>query len=93
MRPIDADALRDKLQEECSECGNCSYYNPDGNCHSYMMLNILEEDAPTIDAVPEVLRAEWRIEGILPICSNCDGASPNTFRYCPHCGAKMTAEN
>lgn len=102
MRLIDADALRDKLHEECAECGNCSYYNPDGNCHIYMMLDILEEDALTIDAEP-ARHGRWEEKPYknypaysVMRCSECGWfihksklRNSDKFNFCPNCGAKM----
>lgn len=93
MRPIDADALLKKLND------NSIAYNAYVN---YFVLN-----APTVYAMP-VIHAHWIScenetgEGSNTYkCSTCGeiqmiiSGTPkdNGWKYCPHCGAKMDEEN
>ena len=93
MRPIDADALLKKLND------NSIAYNAYVN---HFILN-----APTVYAMP-VIYAHWipceneTGEGSNTYkCSTCGeiqmiiSGTPkdNGWKYCPHCGAKMDEEN
>ena len=100
MRPIDADEIYKELQEECAECGNCSEMNPDGNCHIYMMMEILES---ATELLPEEIGgAEWIECGVggTVKCSRCQFTDffakrdrVMLFKYCPACGAFMKEGN
>lgn len=71
------------------------------NFHSYLIVDMLKE-APVIEAEP-VRHGEWsayRIngyDGLHPVyetqCSLCGGYARFTYRFCPHCGAKMDGGN
>lgn len=60
------------------------------------------KEAPAVDAEP-VRHGEWsnyRIngyDGLHPVyetqCSLCGGYARFTYRYCPHCGARMDGGN
>ena len=86
MRLIDADALIDKYQSEFSI-----------DVFRYEILEDLNE-APTVEAVP-VVHGHWINCMNYPLrCSNCgiivDSVNGipwanKSFKYCPHCGAKM----
>ena len=89
MRPIDADALSEKL---CKT----TIFIKDGEVFQRMI-----NDAPTVSA--EAVQREWTItltddgfggENTHLICSVCGSeplawSSRKFFRYCPSCGAKM----
>lgn len=90
MRPIDADALKTKIQKikaEALEHG----FAPESVCGD-ILLNFLD-NAPTIEAKP-IVHAHWNADGR---CTNCGGYAPffayadDWFetKYCPHCGAQM----
>lgn len=81
MRPIDADALTERIKY-CIDQGM-------GASRAYMFMHMIE-DAPTVD---NVVHGVW-VDGVdrYKRCSVCgfneivDGYS----NYCPNCGAKMT---
>lgn len=101
MRPIDADALMEKMKHRWERFGRES----DCIC--------LIEDAQTIDAVP-VVHGYWRPHPLgytsnlvkyeeWDVCSNCgigtkrrnmtdDFFEEYSYSYCPWCGAKMKGE-
>ncbi len=93
-RYIDADILRDKIDEWLDSVGSCTI----GKGLSYYgeLLGCIE-DTPTAD-VEEVRHGEWiyQISDLFPAdstkeCNQCH-ARQNLFcddEYCPHCGAKM----
>lgn len=96
MRPIDADALKTKIQKikaEALEHG----FAPKSVCGD-ILLNFLD-NAPTIEAKP-IIHAHWKwvkIEDVdsyfeLAECSNCRGQSAREYPYCRHCGAQMDEE-
>ena len=91
MRPIDADALKTKIQKikaEALEHG----FAPESVCGD-ILLNFLD-NAPTIEAKP-VVRAHWEPKSYYYICSNCgedafwDLDDDLSYLYCPFCGAQM----
>ena len=104
MRPIDADALKNRLEDLRSYTmlgEGCLYYDGETNALSIAILNIV--NAPTVDAVP-VKHGRW-IDAIIPngdknlpiiVCDQCNTFFPLAFgdshRYCPNCGAKMDGE-
>lgn len=52
-------------------------------------------DLPTADVVPNI-HGSWRNSGVpgsmLYVCSRCGfDTGAYSFRYCPHCGARMDA--
>lgn len=67
------------------------------NFHSFLIVDMIE-DAPGCGAEP-VRHGEWsdyRIngyDGLHPVyetqCSLCGGYARFTYRFCPHCGARM----
>lgn len=94
MRPIDADALMEKMKHRWERFGRES----DCIC--------LIEDAPTIEAVPVVHgewsnRRTWTHDGEW-YCTACDREitiymgekrGNDRYKYCPNCGARMRYEN
>lgn len=103
MRPIDADALKDKLQQHHDfyvmawggfgkmPIGEKKRVDEITNCIAEVV------NAPTI----EPKRGEWIVRDDNAYCSEC-GASEDTFiygseywhglglsHYCPNCGARM----
>lgn len=88
MRLIDADALKEEIRKRIRHLRNY-----EGAAICLKALN----DAPTIDAAPDILRAEWILSrndlGMADVrfaeCSNCEEVSSPVYRYCPHCGARM----
>lgn len=101
MRLIDADALRDKLQEEIDKAIP-PFDDVIGSirCGVRLARNIVE-DEPTVDAVP-VRHGKWIHEVRYTIdslhsyqqyrCSECDMTYITNTKYCPNCGARMDAE-
>lgn len=96
MRPIDADALQDQVQqkkqptiasERCREGFNDAITRVKSMIHS----------APTVDAAP-VVRGRWiemrgpegELEGW--IHTKCGRSTFEASSYCPTCGAKMDWE-
>lgn len=41
----------------------------------------------------QVKRGEWGFDGFCWTCSECDMYGVKTYKYCPHCGAKMKSED
>lgn len=93
MRPIDADALKIKIQKikaEALEHG----FAPESICGD-ILLNFLD-NAPTIEAKP-VVHAHWKYYKSASIeffqCSRCgEPVVSDEYSYCPHCGAQMDEE-
>lgn len=91
MRPIDADALKDRLQALAYDDWN------QGVCTSwadaYREVAEMVEDQTTIEAVP-VVHGRWIDNDIDPeawnFCSVCGEQAIDLFDYCPNCGASMT---
>ena len=96
MRPIDADALKEKI-EQCGGEGTIARY-----CKR-VLAECLDNDAPTIDAVP-VVHGRWvKMTGMMPPeyvghykCSVCQWHESHhsnimeyKYQFCPNCGAKM----
>lgn len=71
------------------------------NFHSYLIVNTIKE-VSAVDAEP-VRHGEWSdykingYDGLHPAyetqCSLCGKYARFTYRYCPHCGAKMDGGN
>ena len=85
MRLIDADALKNKLCEDCF--GDCTR-----DCYEAHLI----KTAPTIQAEP-VRRGRWtrfyyREADFSINCSLCDNPVIWRSPYCPNCGAKMDGE-
>lgn len=67
------------------------------NFHSFLIVDMIK-DAPSCGVKP-VRHGEWsnyRIngyDGLHPVyetqCSLCGGYARFTYRFCPHCGARM----
>lgn len=102
MRPIDADALLENLDEACGDLD--LQYNSE-----YEKLVHYIESQPVLDFAP-VMNAEW-IDEIEPNavtasgrevhvfrCSACDFTWANKtavlhyFKHCPNCGSRMDGE-
>lgn len=79
MRPIDADALKERAKE-------MEIFMPYGGDGTTMAVEVYSIDnMPTLDYAP-VRHGEW-IEGLkCSECGNVDWTKPN---FCPYCGAKM----
>lgn len=99
MRPIDADALMNKIKKEITVT------EKEGKgivCSTivFVLSNLLDwiEDAPTIEAKP-VVHAHWENEHLnryghlCHCCSNCGfSASHKDKNWCANCGAQMDEE-
>ena len=91
MRPIDADALKIKIQKikaEALEHG----FAPESICGD-ILLNFLD-NAPTIEAKP-VVHAYWKYYKSARFfqCSRRGGpVVSDGYSYCPHCGAQKDEE-
>lgn len=85
MRPIDADALIERI--------NYSFYPYERVRIDTITGCFLTEDcAPTVDVEP-VRHGHWIIcsDGYYPYCSKCkqEPSGKNMTNYCSNCGAKM----
>lgn len=103
MRLIDADALKDYLEDLRSYTALCEerdFYRGETNALD-VAVGVVDK-APTIDAVP-VKHGRWidNKESIIGEliernCSLCGqrttGLYNHFFPYCPNCGAKMDAK-
>lgn len=94
MRMIDADALRDKLQNEIDKA-TPPYDDVIGSmrCGVRLARNIVE-DEPTVDAEP-VRHGKWieyPISDGMNQCSECGVLRFGCSNYCPNCGARMDEE-
>ena len=103
MRLIDADKLRDALQNEIDKASP-PYNDTVGaiRCGVRLARNILE-DTPTIDAEP-VRHGRWIYKGVrgrfpvceCSVCGNAENADwavlGDNVNYCPNCGARMDGE-
>ena len=101
MRLIDADAMHKFVEDKVAE-GKDGWAN--GVPYEWAYALTAVDSQPTIDAVP-VVHARW-IDGEEDFCmgwiscSACDylqtkydhEGNLNDFKYCPHCGARMDAE-
>ncbi|MBR1750907.1 MAG: hypothetical protein IJ740_08515 [Ruminococcus sp.] len=83
MRPIDADALIDKI------CGECGVKNRETFCNAYCGDKKAVESMPTLDVEP-VKHGRW----FGTVCSNCGNSDCNYYDhdYCPFCGARMDGD-
>ena len=88
MRPIDADALSEKL---CKT----TIFVKDGEVFQRMI-----NDAPTVSAEPKT--GEWDLckddDGVYGVCSICGcyvdfSLYGRPYKVCPHCGARMLGED
>lgn len=98
MRPIDADALKDRLQnlayDDWNQGANTSWAD------AYREVAEMVDEQPTADVVP-IRRGRWIHDGFdFPHgndwihCSECGKRGINVpadlSNYCPNCGALMT---
>lgn len=82
MRLIDADALKEKLQEQ-QKYGSTS----DSRGRAKAIVEVIH--APTIEANP-MKRGRWkRLSQFCLECSCCADISDCLTNYCSECGAKM----
>lgn len=99
MRPIDGDALRDKLQNLADDEWNRS--TPTTWAEAFAECADMVEDAPTIE--PERKTGRWikmAIWGRVYYCDQCrnyldfDGVNVvrGSTNFCPNCGARMEGE-
>ena len=93
MRPIDADALKNKAQKISTEAWKMNLVAKVETTLNQFIDWI--EEQPTIDAVP-VRHGKWITEEGVPgvaVCSNCGheirGMRCQYTRYCEECGAYM----
>ena len=103
MRPIDADALMERMYRDAFE-NDASYNERDpmakwdsGLWIRYKMFENAIDDAPTIDA--DRPKGEWimHIDDLFPCestqeCSVCHAEqliNGNDDNFCPNCGARM----
>lgn len=99
MRPIDGDALRDKLQNLADDEWNQS--TPTTWAEAFGECADMVDDAPTIDPERKTGRwiktARW---GRVYYCDQCrnyldfDGVNVGrgSTNFCPNCGARMEGE-
>ncbi len=95
MRPIDADALLQRIENWDRQLRSYTHYTDRIVCN--VLCGVVDEieDMDTLDYAP-VKRGEWvtKPDGFIPAdiyCSEC-GKRYNFFynpNYCPNCGAKM----
>jgi hypothetical protein len=105
-RLIDANALKEKLQEHhdffVDGCGGFHYLTPKDKARVDEITNCIAEicNTPTIDAV-EVVHGRWIEVLVLQTdisslydytCSECEIVSCRVSNYCPNCGAKMDGD-
>ena len=81
-RPIDADALKRKLQMNGTDAWKKQI--------TASVETILNEVIDIVDALPTVApvrHGKW----MGTVCTACGESEPYyyDFKYCPHCGAKM----
>lgn len=96
MRPIDAEALENKIKEAI-EVLEKDLLLERGNWFSeikllwYKKILKIVNNAPTIEAKP-VVRAHWEeIANGFMVCSHCEESVEENrkYSYCPICGAQM----
>lgn len=92
MRLIDADALRQKIENWKNDADKGSLFSDSVESFAYDEVLDAIDAAPTID--PNIQRpvAHWVANGI---CSRCEHKVYSPFSmsaYCPHCGAVMIEE-
>lgn len=90
MRPIDADALIDRMYHDAFETDTDMQKWDSGCWIRYKMFENAIDDAPTI----EPKRGEWLVvqqtrNETLYQCSRCGVSSYNRFPFCFSCGADM----
>lgn len=102
VRLIDAEELTDELIKGIEADTNKSIQTPFAKGVGLLLCKALELQ-PTVDAVP-VLHGKWIKDRLVSTgggtygvrrCSACDwwcNDSPYEFKYCPHCGARMDAD-
>jgi ligand-binding sensor protein len=94
MRLIDADALKNKIEQHSYPLSDRinSIENGMFLCGIYQAV----DESPTADVVP-VVHGRWLInsDGYYPYCSECkeEPKSGIMTHYCPNCGAKMDKED
>lgn len=89
MRIVDADALKEKIEQSDGE-GTIARY-----CKR-VLAECLDNDAPTVDAIP-VVHGAWinipdKPEWDQKACSVCGDYFCCQNNFCPNCGAKMDGE-
>lgn len=95
MRPIDADALIDKVLKHYTEQER-SYNLVFAACEIKQVFADIVCDAPTLDYKDLVPQGEWEFvradENDMPIyrCTNCKTKRYGKPPFCPQCGARMT---
>ena len=99
MRPIDADALKDRLQALAYDDWNQGVST--SWAEAFSEVADMVEEQPTIDAVQERLKGRWLVKhdeifADMHFCSRCgELANVDLYgeeilsAYCPNCGAKM----
>ena len=102
MRPIDADALIERMYHEAFETDSDMQRWDSGCWIRYKLFENVLDEQPTIE--PEREKGEWipqdhnKHHGMIsttvycfPRCSVC-GESANYTSFCPNCGADMRGE-
>lgn len=97
-RPIDADALRERLQNLAYDDWNQGITTSFADaCHE--IIEIVEEQ-PTIapSAQPERKMGKWidksgGIENAWNYCSVCGEQAIDLYDFCPNCGADMRGDS
>lgn len=99
MRPIDADALAEKLNELNTQLQKRAENEDKGFLAVQAGVTLSEGEldaAPTLDAAL-IVHAQWILCPEIPFgepdkeCSQCHAMSPIWSHYCYNCGAKMDA--
>lgn len=89
MRPIDADPLKESLQQSYCKLAEI-YQKHQGGKTKAQLIAFIEailrtKDQPTLDVEP-VRHGRW-VHGMQ--CSYCKQVDTSKPRYCPTCGARM----
>lgn len=94
VRPIDARAAIEKLQEYVTEMEADIYYDSAMGIPKDDIEDAINE-VPTLEVTP-VVHAAWLIstDGYYPYCTNClkEPTGRATSDYCPNCGAIMDGD-
>ena len=93
MRPIDAEALEEKIENLITRFKALGRKQV---AEDYNFVLTVLSTAPTIEAKP-VVHAHWKKWGCEgTVCSNCYGRvlyecdeQEKKSKFCPHCGAQM----
>lgn len=91
MRPIDADALEKKLQEQREVYAEIGMKGAEHLLVHDFLRYVWE--APTVNPARHGRWLEWWGHNVTEYeCSRCGVYSEKSENYCPNCGAKMDGE-